>query len=51
MKNALVLFVLLFSAVAVGATLLHSLVISVPANRTPSIQSNITAPIDPPQSL
>jgi hypothetical protein len=51
MKNALVLFVLLFSAVAVGATLLHSLVISVPANRTPSVQSNITAPIERPDNL
>jgi hypothetical protein len=50
MKNALILFVLLFSAVAVGATLLHSLAITVPASSSPSIQSRVTAPGELPPS-
>ena len=51
MKNALVLFVLLFSALAVGATLLHGFVVTVPTNGPPSFQSKITTPVDPPHSL
>jgi hypothetical protein len=51
MKSALFLLILLFSVVAVGATLLHSFVITVPANGTPSFQSKVTAPIELPHSL
>jgi hypothetical protein len=51
MKNALVLFVLLFSALAVGATLLHGLVTAVPTHgMPPPFHSKVTAPGEPSPS-
>jgi hypothetical protein len=51
MKNVLVLFILLFSAFAIGATLLHGFVVTVPSHGVASFQSGGAAPVGPPHIL
>ena len=51
MKHLFVLWVMFFSAVAVAATLVHSLVVTVPSGSGALSNSSVKAQVVPPHEL